>query len=65
MVNWKTSLAGYILAGFIAAQPFFDGGFDAAKDWPQLVIAVGIAVFAAVTKDNDTTGAGATAKKVD
>jgi len=46
----KATWIGAILAGMIAAQPFFtEAGFVWANDWPKLVIAVGIAALGFIT----------------
>lgn len=50
--NHKTTLTGVILAILISIQPLTtQEGFNIKKDWIQLVIATGIAVFGWLSKD--------------
>lgn len=50
--SWRTTVAGYILAGLIAAQPFFETG---AVNWWKMSIAIGIAVLGRVAADANPT----------
>lgn len=55
--NWRTSMAGYGGAIFTAILPLLENGtFDIHKDWKNLVIASGIALFGRVAKDSAVTG---------
>ena len=55
--NWRTSMAGYAGAIFTAILPLLENGsFDIHKDWKNLVIASGIALFGRVSKDAVVSG---------
>lgn len=51
--SWKTTTAGLFLAVLIAIQPVIK---EHKISYPDLIIAVGIAVFGFVSKDHDATG---------
>lgn len=56
MKNYKTTITGFILAAFIAAQPIVENGdFEFKRDWLKLLFAIGIATFGLSTKDHNTT----------
>ena len=55
MKNWKTTLIGALLGGFIAIQPLFEAG---NYDWKKLGLGFAIAVFGYLAKDAGVTGTG-------
>lgn len=52
--NSKTTITGLILAILVAVQPLTTvEGFDIKKDWFQLILAAGIAVFGWLAQDSE------------
>lgn len=56
-VNFRTAMIGYAGAIFVACLPLIQNQtFDIHKDWKNLVIAAGIALFGSKSKDAAVTG---------
>lgn len=51
MKNYKTTISGFIIAILMAIQPIAENGFDLQKDWLKYSIAIGIALFGFMAKD--------------
>lgn len=55
--NWRTAILGYGSALFAILLPFLENSnFSFHRDWKNIVIAVGCAVFGNVAKDAKVTG---------
>ena len=55
--SWRTAVTGYASAIFIVCWPIIENGnFDIHRDWKQLVMAAGAAIFGNVTKDAKVSG---------
>ena len=55
--SWRTTVVGFAGAIFYASLPVIQtGSFVWSRDYPQLIKAVGIAVFGMLCKDFNITG---------
>lgn len=52
----KTTVTGIILGSVLAAQPILENGdFDAKRDWPQLLLSVGVFLLGIFSHDPKQT----------
>lgn len=57
MKNWKTTLVGFLMAIYLVVKPIIETEtFDLSKDYPNLIWAALVAVFALLAKDYNVTG---------